>query len=77
MAEIGANMIARSSFSLRDLCDNFLRTEVEASDANWLSFPGPRSATLSSLCIRVTARVYILFLFRYSPNISIFGRTSE
>ena len=67
---IEADMIPRSSFSLRDSCDGSLHSEVEASDENWLSSPGPGSATPSSLCIRVTARVYNLLLFPYSPNIS-------
>ena len=70
VAGIDADVIARSSSSLRDARDESLHTEVEASDANWLPSPGPGSGTPDSFCIRVAARVYILFLFPYSPKIS-------
>ena len=36
VAGIDADVIARSSSSLRDARDESLHTEVEASDANWL-----------------------------------------
>ena len=68
VAGIDADVIARSSSSLRDSRDESLHTEVEASDANWLFSPGLGSGTPNSFCIRVTARVYILFLFAYSPK---------
>ena len=70
VAGIDADVIARSSSSLRDARGESLHTEVEASDANWLPSPGPGYGTPNSFCIRVAARVYILFLFPYSPKIS-------
>ena len=70
VAGIDADVIAHSSSSLKDARDESLHTEVEASDANWLSSPGPGSGTPNSFCIRAAARVYILFLFPYLPKIS-------
>ena len=67
---IDADVIARSSSFSRDARDESLHTEVEASDANWLSSLAPGFRTPNSSCIRVEARVYILFLFPYSPKIS-------
>ena len=64
VAGIDADVIARSSSSLRDARDESLHTEVEASDASWLSSPRPGSGTPNSFCIRAAARVYILFCFR-------------
>ena len=64
VAGIDADVIARSSSSLRDARDDSLHTEVEASEANWLSSPVPGSGAPNSFCIRVAARVYILFLIR-------------
>ena len=49
VAGIDANVIARSSSSLRDARDECLHTKVEASDANWLSSPGPGSSTPKKL----------------------------
>ena len=69
VAGIDANIVARSSSSLGDLRDDSLHTEVEASDTNWLFSLGPGSAIPNTFCVRVAARVYILFLFPYSPNI--------
>ena len=57
VAGIDADVIARSSSSLRNARDESLLTEVEASDANWLSSPGPGSGTSNSFCTRVAARV--------------------
>ena len=56
VAGIDADVIARSSSSLRDARDESLHAEVEASDANWLSSPGSGSSTPNSFCIMVEAR---------------------
>ena len=56
-------MIARSNSSLRDSRDDPLHPEVEASDINWVSSPGPGFATPINFCIRVAARASC-FCFR-------------
>ena len=72
VAGIDADVIARSSSSLRDARDESLHTEVEASDANWLSSPEPGSSTPNNFCISAAARgVHLVFVSVFAKNIKL------
>ena len=67
-----AGIDARSSSSLRDARDESLHTEVEASDANWLPSPGPRSGTPDSFCIKSCSKsAHLVFVSVFAKNVKL------
>ena len=64
VARIDADVIARSSFSLRDARDESLHTEVEASDANCLSLQDHAVVLQTAFALRLQQECTSCFCFR-------------